>query len=62
VKAFENGFLKRISWPMGDKIKVGCRKLDQENLSKFYSSPNKIRIIKSRRMKWARHAARIRRK
>jgi hypothetical protein len=37
-------------------------KLHNEELNNLYSSPNIIRIIKSRRMKWAGHAARMREK
>jgi hypothetical protein len=37
----------------------GWRKLHNEELHKLYSSPNMIRMIKSRRMRWAGHVARI---
>jgi hypothetical protein len=37
----------------------GWRKLNNEELHKLYSSPSKIRMIKSRRMRWAGHIARM---
>jgi hypothetical protein len=37
----------------------GCRKLYNEELHNLYSSPSIIRIIKSGRMRWARHVARM---
>jgi hypothetical protein len=46
--------LKRIFGP-----KRGWRKLNNEELHNLYSSPSIIRIIKSRRMRWARHVARM---
>jgi hypothetical protein len=51
---FENRVLRRIFGP-----KRGWRKLNNEELHSLYSSPSIIRIIKSRRMKLARHVARI---
>jgi hypothetical protein len=38
---------------------VGWRKLHNEELHNLYSSPSIIRVIKSRRMRWAGHAARM---
>jgi hypothetical protein len=40
----------------------GCRELHNEEVHNLYSPPNIIRIIKSRRMRWARHVTRMRRK
>jgi hypothetical protein len=48
--------------PKRDGVKGGWRKLHNEELHKLYSSPSIIRIIKSRRMRWAGHVARIREK
>jgi hypothetical protein len=45
---------------MRDETAGGWRKLYNEELHKLYSSPNVIRMIKSRRMTWARHVARMR--
>jgi hypothetical protein len=41
------------------KLTGDWRKLHKEELHNFYSSPNIIRMIKSRRMKWAGHVARM---
>jgi hypothetical protein len=48
-----------ISGPKRDKITGAWRKMHNENLNNSYSSPNTsiIRMIKSRRMKWAGHVA-----
>jgi hypothetical protein len=48
---FENRVLKRIFGPKRDKVTGGWRKLHEEVLNDFYSSPNIIRVIKSRRMR-----------
>jgi hypothetical protein len=55
---FENRAL-RIFAPKMDEVIGGYRKLHTEELHNLYSSPNIIRIIKSRRMRWAGHAARM---
>jgi hypothetical protein len=51
--------LKRIFGPKKDEVKGGCRKLHNEELHSFYYSLSTIGIIKSRRMKWAGHIARM---
>jgi hypothetical protein len=56
---FENRVLKRIFGPKRDEVTRGCRKLHNEELHILYSSPNIIRQIKSRRMRWAGHMARM---
>jgi hypothetical protein len=56
---FENRVLRRIFGPKRDGMTGGWRKLKNEELHDLYSSPCKIRIIKSRRMRWAGHVARI---
>jgi hypothetical protein len=45
--------------PKRDEVKGGWRKLRNEVFHNFYSSPRIIRMIKSRRMKWTGHVARI---
>jgi hypothetical protein len=55
LKVFENRVLRRIFGPKGDEVTEGWRKLHNEELRDFYSSPSIIRMIKSRR--WERHAA-----
>jgi hypothetical protein len=49
---FENRMLRRIFGPKRDEVTGGWRKLHNEELNNLYSSPNIIRIIKSRRMRW----------
>jgi hypothetical protein len=56
---FENRVLRRIFGPKGDGVKGGWRKLYNEELHNLYSSPSIIRIISSRRMRWAGHVARM---
>jgi hypothetical protein len=54
---FENRVLRRIFGPKRDEITGEWRKLHNEELHILYSSPNIIRQIKSRRMRWAGHVA-----
>jgi hypothetical protein len=56
---FENRVLRRIFGPKRDGVTGGWRKLHNEELHNLYSSLNIIGIIKSRRMKWAGHVARM---
>jgi hypothetical protein len=52
--------LRRIFGPKRDKVTGEWRKLHNEELCDLYSSPSIIRIIKSRRMRWAGHRTRMR--
>jgi hypothetical protein len=54
---FENRVLRRISGPKRDEIIGGWTKLRNEECYNLYSSPNIIRMTKSRRMSWAGHVA-----
>jgi hypothetical protein len=56
---FENRVLRRIFGPKRDGVKGGWRKLHNEELHNLYSSPRLIRIINSRRMRWAGLVARM---
>jgi hypothetical protein len=56
---FENRVLRRIFGPKRDEVTGERRKLHNEELRDLYSSPSMIRIIKSRRMRWAGHVARM---
>jgi hypothetical protein len=56
---FENRVLRRIFGPRRDEVTGEWRKLHNEELHNLYSSPDIIRQIKSRRMRWAGHVARI---
>jgi hypothetical protein len=55
---FENRVLRRIFRPKRDEITGGWRKLHNEKLHNLYSSSSIIRMIKSRRVRWAGHVAR----
>jgi len=59
LKMFENMVLRRIFGPRRDEITGECRRLHNEELNDLYSSSNIVRMIKSRRMKWAGHVARM---
>jgi hypothetical protein len=61
LRVFENRVL-RIFGPKRDEVTGGWRKLHNEELHNLCSSPSIIRMIKSRRMRWAGHVARMGRK
>jgi hypothetical protein len=56
---FENKVLRRTLGPKRDEVTGGWRKLHNEELHNLYSCPSIIRVIKSRKMRWAGHVARI---
>ena len=56
---FQNMVLRRIFGPRRDEVTGEWRRLHNEELSDLYSSPNIVRVIKSRRMRWAGHVARM---
>jgi len=55
----ENGVLRKIFGPKRDEVTGEWRKLHIEELNDLYSSPNIVRVIKSRRMRWVGHGARM---
>jgi hypothetical protein len=59
LRVFENRVLRRIFGPKRDEMTGGWRKLHNEELHCLYSSPNIVRVIKPRRMRWAGHVARM---
>jgi hypothetical protein len=61
IFVFENRVLRRIFGPKRDEVTSECRKLHNKELRDLYSLPSTsiIRIIKSRRMRWAGHVARM---
>jgi hypothetical protein len=54
--------LRRIFGPKGDEVTEDWKQLHNEELHNLYSSPNIIRTIKSRRMRWTGHVTRMRRR
>jgi hypothetical protein len=58
LRVFENRVLRRIFGPKRDEVTGQWRKLHNKELHNLYSSPNTIRMIKSRRMSWPGHVAR----
>jgi hypothetical protein len=59
LRVFENWLLRRIFGPKRDEVTGEWRILHNKELNDLYSSPNNIRVIKSRRMRWAGHVARM---
>jgi hypothetical protein len=59
LRVFQKRVLRRIIGPKRDEVTGGWRKLQNEEVPNLYSSPNIIRMIKSRRMRWAGHVARM---
>jgi hypothetical protein len=60
LRVFENKVLLRIFGPTKDEVTGDWRRLHNEDLYALYFSPNIIRLIKSRRLRWAGHVARMR--
>jgi hypothetical protein len=56
---FENRVLRRTFGPNRDEVTGGWRKLHNEELHKLYCSPNIIKMIRSRRVRWTGHVARM---
>ena len=59
LRVFENRVLRRVFGPKRDEVTGECRILHNEELSDLYSLPNIVRVVKSRRMRWAGHVARM---
>ena len=56
---FENSVLRSVFGPKRDEVTGEWRKLHNEELRDLYSLPNIMRVVKSRRMRWVVHVARI---
>jgi hypothetical protein len=59
LRLFENRVLRRIFGPKRDMIRREWRRLHKKERYALYSSSNIIRVIKSRRLRWAEHVARM---
>jgi hypothetical protein len=59
LRVFENKVLRRIFGPKRDEVTGEWRRLYNKELFALYSSPNIIQVIKSRRLRWAGHVARM---
>jgi hypothetical protein len=59
LRVFENRVLMRIFGPKKDEVRGEWRKLHNEELNGLYSLPNIVWVIKSRRLRWAGHVARM---
>jgi hypothetical protein len=58
LRVIENMVLRKVFGPKRDEVTGEWRKLHNEELNALYSSPNIIRVINSRKMKWAGHVTR----
>jgi len=59
LRVFGNRVLRRIFGPTKDEVTEEWRKLHNEKLNDLFSSPSIVRVIKSRRKRWAGHVARM---
>jgi hypothetical protein len=59
MRVFENRVLRRIFGPKRDEVTGEKRKLRDEELNGLYSLPNIVRVIESRRMRWAGYVTRM---
>jgi hypothetical protein len=56
---YQNSVLRRIFGPKREEVEEGWRRLHNKELHNFYASRNIIRVIKSRRMRWAELVTRM---
>jgi len=59
LRVLENMVMRRIFGPRRDEVTGEWSRLHNEELNDLYSLPNIVRVIKSRRMRWAGHVARM---
>jgi hypothetical protein len=59
IVIYYNNVVRRIFGPKRDEVTEEWRKLHNEELNVLYSLPNIVRVIKSRRLRWAGHVARM---
>jgi len=60
LRVFENRVLRGVFGPKRDELTRDWRKIHNEELSDLHSLPNIVRVVKSRRKRWAEHVARMR--
>ena len=59
LRLYKNRVLRRIFGPKRDEVAEEWRKLHNQKLKDLYCSPNIVRVIKSRRLRWVGHVARM---
>jgi hypothetical protein len=59
LKVFESRVLRGIFGPRRDEVTGKWRKLHTEGLNELYWSPNGVRVIKSRKIRWVGHVTRM---
>jgi hypothetical protein len=59
LRVFKNRVLRRVLGPKREEVTGKWRKLYNEELNDLYSLPKIVRVVKSRRMRWAGHVARM---
>ena len=59
LRVFENRVLRKVYGPKRDEVTVEWKRLHNEELNDLYSLPHIVRVVKSRRMRWAGHVARM---
>ena len=59
LRVFENRVLRRVFGPKRNEVTGEWMKLHNEELNDLYSLPNIVRVVKSRRMRWAGHVGRM---
>jgi len=59
LRVFESRVLRRVFGPKQDEVTGEWRKLNKDELRDLYSLPNIAKVVKSRRMRWVGHMARM---
>ena len=59
LRVFENRVLRKVFGPKRDEVTGEWRKLHKDEPNDLYSLPNIVRVVTSRRMRWAGHVARM---
>jgi hypothetical protein len=59
LRIYENRVLRRIFEPKREEVAGGWRRLQNEELYNFYASSSIIRMIKSKKLRWVGHVARV---